>query len=1064
MQLDCPHCGQRLEYSGKRPAFCAYCGKPLDRPPLSSTGVYAAEAATLPPEPGGGVAGPEPDAVGGYRLVRPLGAGGMGTVYEAEEVATGRRVALKLIAAEYAASPDAVERFRREGRLASAVAHPRCVFVLAADEEAGRPYIVMELMPGSTLKDLAERQGPLPPGEAVAKILDVIDGLREAHRLGVVHRDVKPSNCFLDADGRVKVGDFGLSKSLIKDAHLTKTGAFVGTPLFASPEQVRGDTVDAQSDLYSVAATLYFLLTGRAPFESADAAVTLVRIAADPAPPMRTLRSELSQGLDEVVLRGLERERARRWRDLDEFRAALQPFLPGTQTTAGPGIRFGAILIDFLVLGALLAVATFALFAGSDRELFNPRASARESLAHTVLFAACWLLYWGVCESVWGCSLGKGLLGLRVRTATGSDRPRPRRIVVRTLVFYVLANLGGLLTVPLFWGTDALSHQEIFARAVLYDLLAPPALVVGVGLLLCTMRRRNGYGGLHEFASGTRVIRLPERERRRAVRTHRPERPLARPEGLPERVGPYAVRGALRWDSDGQILLAVDAALERPVLLWLRPQAEPPLPAARRDVTRPTRLRWLACGQVDGRQWDAFLAPAGPALSDLVAGGEGLPWVEVRPILEQLAEELTAAAADGTLPASLREDQVCVRPGGPVQLLDWPLADETRDPARTDPGGAPAQQSLALLGRVAVLGLEGPPGRANRRRGPRRPVRAPVPEHAAGPLARLLGFADPYRDVAEFEAELAASRDQPAEITRSRRASQLAVLAVLSALALGCCMWPAAWVPGFFAMDIMIIEEEFRQQTLEELEAGSVQECAAAAVNPDPLVRLRGCVQRDVDERLAEQLRERIRHSEDERRLRSRALGVVTRRMLRQSESNIRNQARMQWETTGARRSRKTSRREEAVGWRQKAAEMVAEGEVAPMVTRGLVAYLAVLLVAWPAAWVVWAFLWRGGLSFRWLGLALVRSDGRKAAGWQCALRALVVWAPVTALWFAAFRLEMPFWSTTPAGDPDAWPLWLASGLWWAGLLLLAAYVVLALVFPRRGLHDWLAGTYLVPR
>src|SRR5262249_1495241 len=151
---------------------------------------------------------------------------------------------------------------RQEGRLASLIAHPRCVFVFAADEEAGRPYIVMELMPGSTLQDLVDRQGPLPPEQAVARILDVIEGLQEVQRHGVVPRGVKPSNCFLGADGRVRVGDFGLSKSLARDSHLTRTGAFLGTPRFCSPEQLRGEPIDQQSDGYSVAATLYFLLTG----------------------------------------------------------------------------------------------------------------------------------------------------------------------------------------------------------------------------------------------------------------------------------------------------------------------------------------------------------------------------------------------------------------------------------------------------------------------------------------------------------------------------------------------------------------------------------------------------------------------------------------------------------------------------------------------------------------------------------------------------------------------------------------------------------------------------------
>ena len=298
----------------------------------------------------------------------------MGRVYEAEEAATGRRVAVKLISAEYAGSPDAVERFRREGRLASGVAHPRCVFVLAADEAAGRPYIVMELMPGETLQDLVDRDGPLPPDQALVKILDVIDGLCEAHRLGVVHRDVKPSNCFLEADGRVKVGDFGLSKSLVGDAALTRTGTFLGTPLFASPEQIKSEAVGPQSDVYSVAATLYCLLTGRAPFQGGDSAATLARIVSEAPPPMRSLRPRLPAALDRVVLRGLERDPAKRWRDLDEFQAALLPFLPDRLSIGGLGVRFGAFLIDyalFAVLGSAAALL-IALLMGRVRDFWDP--------------------------------------------------------------------------------------------------------------------------------------------------------------------------------------------------------------------------------------------------------------------------------------------------------------------------------------------------------------------------------------------------------------------------------------------------------------------------------------------------------------------------------------------------------------------------------------------------------------------------------------------------------------------------------------------------------------------
>src|SRR5262249_41725384 len=272
-------------------------------------------------------------------LGRKVGAGGMGSVYEAEDVKTGRRVALKLIAPEYAGSPEAVERFRQEGRLASMVAHPRCVFVIAVGEHAGRPYIVMELMSGDTLQDLVQREGPLPVDLALAKMLDVIDGLQAAHRLEVIHRDVKPSNCFLEADGRVKVGDFGLAKSLVQDGRLTKTGSFLGTPYFASPEQIRAEPVDAQTDVYAVAATLYYLLTGRPPFLGADVVATVALAAMEAPPPMRQFRQELDPALDRVVLRGLERDRSKRWADLESFRHALLALFPEPLSRQGMARR-----------------------------------------------------------------------------------------------------------------------------------------------------------------------------------------------------------------------------------------------------------------------------------------------------------------------------------------------------------------------------------------------------------------------------------------------------------------------------------------------------------------------------------------------------------------------------------------------------------------------------------------------------------------------------------------------------------------------------------------------------
>ena len=368
MPLSCPRCQRRIDVLGLRPSFCPYCGHVAGPDSvITATAVRRIDRARVGPDETAvdyqhgdstvavvAEAVPReaiPETVAGYRLIRKLGQGGMGTVHEAEEMASGRRVALKLMAPEHAASRVAVERFLQEGRLASAIAHPRCVFVLAADQSAdGWPFLVMELMPGHTLKDLVQREGPLPQAEAVRTIMDVIEGLQEAHKLGVIHRDVKPSNCFLEADGRVKVGDFGLSKSLLgSDADLTRTGSFLGTPHYASPEQIKGETIDARSDVYSVSATLYYLLTGGPPHQSGDATSTLAKIVTEEAPTVRSIRPEVWSALEQVVMRGLERDRRRRYRDLEEFREALAPFLPGRVVWGRFGLRVAAYGLDFLL-------------------------------------------------------------------------------------------------------------------------------------------------------------------------------------------------------------------------------------------------------------------------------------------------------------------------------------------------------------------------------------------------------------------------------------------------------------------------------------------------------------------------------------------------------------------------------------------------------------------------------------------------------------------------------------------------------------------------------------------
>ncbi|HEX5268856.1 MAG TPA: protein kinase, partial [Gemmataceae bacterium] len=651
---------------------------------------------TAEPPARGGAEDDVPEVIGGYRLLRLLGAGGMGRVYEAEG-AGGRRVAVKLLAPGLADSPTTLERFRQEGRLASRLSHPRCVFVHTADQDAGRPYIVMELMSGATLKDLVEGGGPLEPADALARILDVIEGLEEAHQAGVLHRDVKPANCYLDAEGRVKVGDFGLSRSLAAGSHLTRTGGFVGTPLFASPEQLKGETLDERTDVYSVAATLYYLLTGQAPFQHADGATVIARVVSEPAPSPRRLRPDLPPALEEVVLRGLERQRERRYPDLASFREALLPLLPGQMTIAGLGLRAGALLIDTLPLTVLAEV--IGLFRVSSGQMPDP-------LFMIVVTVPVFLYYW-LCDGLWGCSVAKWLLRLRVTRASGGERPGLGRAFLRTTVFVAT---GGLLTKLL-----ASALVDVLVNPLGWALLGAGGDLLSLAARFATMRARNGYRGLHEFLSDTRVVQLPTARRPAwpglevlAAGTTKAGAPA---DGVPGRLGGFAVLGLLRRDGADALLLGEDAALGRHVWLWWRPAGQP-LPPARRELGRGGRLRWLSCGTEGDHCWDAFVAPEGAALAEWVAASGPLDWAVARLLLERLAEELAAAATDGTLPPRLSVGQVWVGPHGRVQLLDRAPGGPSGPPAAGD-GASPDESALGLLRQAAALALEGrprPPG------------------------------------------------------------------------------------------------------------------------------------------------------------------------------------------------------------------------------------------------------------------------------------------------------------------------------------------------------------------
>jgi hypothetical protein len=621
----------------------------------------------------------------------------MGVVWEAEHAQTGRRVALKVLSPELDASPETLARFLQEGRVAAALSHPRSTFVFGAGEQDGQPYIVMELMPGQTLTDVISEEGPLPVSQAVDYVLDLIDGLEAAHTLGIIHRDVKPSNCFLDSDGRIKVGDFGLSKSLVTDAGLTRTGTFIGTPLFAPPEQVRGGKVDERTDLYSVGATLFYLIAGRAPF-GGDAAAVIAQIVSDPAPSLRSLCPAVPRELDQIVARTLEKDPERRYAHLGQLRQALLPFASGGSSIADVGRRLGAYMIDATLMALIVGLgnAGLGVVAGV---IWGIEVMRMEGFVTTMRIAqvVSWMLpiiYFAIAESKWGHGLGKLLLGMRVVGPDG-ELPGLGRTLLRSL--FIPGTLGlslaSSLLVPVGPG-ESTTPGRVDPRQMLAAISV--SLLTHIPILLCltTMRARNGYRGIHELVSGTRVIRL----RSAAAGAVFPEIPLLAPVALPEgshAFGPFRAVGTIGHSGDVVVLQALDDVLQRPVWIQLRPGEATSAPAERIGLTRPTRLRWLQGGTVDGQSWDAIEAVVGAPLLDAIGRRGGrLAWEKGRSVLLDLAEELNAAVSDGTVPDPLTLEQVWIDPGGRIKLLDQAI--EPRKVGESGASGALSAPARAL--------------------------------------------------------------------------------------------------------------------------------------------------------------------------------------------------------------------------------------------------------------------------------------------------------------------------------------------------------------------------------
>lgn len=404
-----------------------------------------------------------------FVVERPLGAGGMGAVYVAQDVSLDRRVAIKVLRG---ALEDAEheERLLREARAQAMLNHPNVVQIhyigrRSVGGEPGSLFLAMELIDGEPLDAILARHERIGPEEARVLMLQIARGLRAARRAGIIHRDVKPSNLIRDWDGTVKIADFGLAKPVDGDVAITQEGSFVGSPLYMSPEQGGGDPVDHRSDMYSLGATMFHLLSGEPAF---DGSSPLKVITSHMTKPIPKLPDEIPAKLRAIVRRLLAKERGDRYDDYDDLIEALQAAAPERTAHAGFWIRAAAVGIDTFIAAIFIAVLGWY--------------GVLVHLAHIT-----------VGHALRGQTLAKYLVRLRVTrkdgTALGWGRSFARMILALWLPIFV-----GLLTVVTAGVTelaDVIERIKPSEMAELQDIIVAVAisngflsLVFGAGLVL----------------------------------------------------------------------------------------------------------------------------------------------------------------------------------------------------------------------------------------------------------------------------------------------------------------------------------------------------------------------------------------------------------------------------------------------------------------------------------------------------------------------------------------------------------------------------------------------------
>jgi len=956
-------------------------------------------ARTLPPRPLVDALAVVPERLsagerfGNYIIVRRLGAGGMGTVFEAEEQPDGRRLALKVLNHSFD-SPEARLRFLREGRLAAAINHPNSVYVYGTEEIANTPAITMELVRGGTLEDRVRTGGPLPVGEAVDAVLQVITGLDAASAAGVLHRDIKPSNCFVDSDGTVKVGDFGLSISTIarSDSQLVDSGTFMGTPAFASPEQFRGELLDVRSDIYSVGVTLFYLLTGTAPFQTPDLLRLMVAVLERSAPDVHKARRDVPAELARVISRCLKKSKDERYQTYAELRKVLEPFGSAIPAPARLLPRMLAGLIDFIIpFCCFLSTGPINVFLLYWKVFQRPLWTSAIPYCTWLLVAS---TYFAIPEWLWGASVGKAICRLRV---VGLNRQSPTflRAYARAIVYLMVS---GLIEFQIFrLVPDNVELYFVMAFEPIWPLV-----------LFVTARRKNGFAALHDLLTSTRVVAKPERESRGQLPVDGDV--LVENGEETRKIGPYAVLGTLKHGPEQEWFLGYDPRLLRKV--WIRESRSTQPPRGKLAlISRNTRIRWIA-GQTTGTEsWDAFEAAPGQSLVNFL--GTRQPWGAVRYWIADLADELTAATVDRTLPDVLGLDRVWITSDGRAKLMDFPTWGAATDAlAGEDLPVDEPRSSRTFLAQVAMSALEGRV--ASSEEATSRPINAVLPLHARTLLDGL-----PERvEIGQVAAELRPLLSRRTMITRARRLVMVAV----------CALYPIAvaseFVLGFvlFGGPNGIYSPDFDPDFDVELQRRALERLATIEHLDDP-----AAVKERQQLELYVSYYERNRDKHDE----------YGRAFLSVAEQNRREEIRSQNLNPQAAKAaaEAINKSFNCTSPRQRLKSASVPRVFFAGANGGFIPVMILSIIA--------ALLFRGGARHA-LGIVVVNERGARASRLRVLLRTLIAWSPVIALQFAL-----------PVPD-HPWLCWFWAGAFAAG----AAYSIFT---PTRSVQDRIARTWLVP-